>query len=199
MKPIALFFLLFSLPCLSLADRQNEDASGLTAAEKSSIPIERYAGVNFGSLDLDKDNLTELSPSFDVLGGRIGVRAYDILDAELRLSRALTSDTQIVEKAKVTTELDYMLGSYLKLGIGETFHPYILLGYNQLSFSANSTHKEAVNVINSIDGDIATGLGIELKITNYGRQVTLTLECTDYYDKDSVHLSGCQFGAIGWF
>lgn len=199
MKAITLFCLLFSFPCLSLAETSDETTSTDIGSEAFGIPYERYAGVNFGELDIDKDNMPDLDHSFDVLGGRLGVRAYDMLDAELRLSRALTSDTQVVDKAKVTSELDYLLGTYLKLGIGETFHPYLLLGYNQISFSSGSTNREAANAVEDIGGDIATGLGIELKITNYGRRVTLTLECTDYYDKDSAQLSGCQFGAIAWF
>lgn len=162
-------------------------------AEDSNNKAKPYVGAFIGSLALEEDGFDGYEPDFVILMGRLGARFNEYFDGEIRFGRGLIEDSTTINGVNFDTELDYIAGAYIKVGAGESFHPYAMLGYSKASISITGSNGVSSVSASDAESDVAFGLGLDIFTSD---KVAINAECASYYDKDDVTLNGCAVGLL---
>lgn len=185
MKQTLLAIILASASCAAFAE-EAESTPPNDAYPKT------YAGLNLGLVEYEEDGLDSLwEPSFATAGVKFGASFNKYIDGEIRFLRGLVSDDIVLEGILLEMELDYIAGAYVKVGAGEVFHPYALVGYSKGKLSLTASQGSLSASTTESESDVSFGLGVDLWLKN---QLGLNLECISYYDKDDASIAGCAVG-----
>jgi len=170
------------------------ESSQVTTEEGSST--QSYAGISIGSLKLKEDGFELLEPKFPTLMLRTGAKFNQYASGEVRFGLGISTDDTTIDGIRFESELDYVMGAYLKLGAGEQFHPYALVGYNKAEVTIKGVAGGNSASISDTESDIAFGLGLDVKLNE---RFQLNAECVNFYDENDVSLSGCLAGVTTFF
>ena len=189
MKYLLPAIILAGASCVAFADEVKKPAAN---ERERNI----YAGFTLGGTTYKEEGFSAFEPSFVTAGWRLGARFNEYISGEIRYQRGLVEDTGRVSGVNLEAELDYIAGAYLKVGAGDKFHPYAMLGYNKVSMEVTGSAGGASLTASDSESDVAFGLGVDLFVTD---RFSLSAECANFYDKDGGDFTGCFAGAGVWF
>ncbi len=181
----------------------------------ASAEVSYYVGGNVAFLDREEDdavvgNILGSAEDADLQAfyARLGAQLHENLSVELRVGHGLSDDTVDVTLTNPTTgasvtgeadlELQEFYGAYVRAGLPlfDRFYPYLIVGYTRIEGETEVEIGDVRFKDSDSESDFSYGIGADLKIyqTSSGNPVHLNFEYAEYFDKDSVEVSGFAVG-----
>lgn len=148
---------------------------------------ESYAGLQFGQLKYDQNDIGSLDPT--MITGRFGRSIDRHFGFEARLGLGLSGDSKSVDDESADVDVEYLVGGYgtARLPLTGMLTPYAIAGVTLANFSSDSD----LVTVSGTETSLSWGLGVEASISPLA---SIGLEYMQYFDDSSYDVTALSLG-----
>lgn len=170
--------------------------STLAYAEGSVYSSSWYAGAGLTTMNYEEEFLSQnLEFDLTALSFKVGYQIAPAAALEVRFGFGLSDDSDdfsfLGSSYDAELELDSYYGLYTKFGLpnSSAVYPYIILGFSDVEMEVSFPD---VGLSDSgSDSDFSYGVGVDINVSD---SVSFYAEYMNWYDKNSVEISGFNIG-----
>ena len=157
-----------------------------------------YGGFSYAMFDVDVDLSDVGLPDYNAnpQGAIVtfGMLVHELLGLEIRVAGGTVDDDDTVGGVRVTTDLNWAYGYYLRPGfnVTESIRPYLIAGWTEIDAETRS----AAGNVDDRDDDFSYGIGVAVAVSP---TIDITAEWMRYYDKGDTKIDAGSIGVEAQF